>query len=84
MKIVIITAQNEQGDIERFEFNVLSEHEGIHLWLVSYKKINDKKTINQWAHYGDNGTFIKRNKIVIPEAVQEEAFKKVRDSLFIR
>lgn len=66
-----------------FSFNVLSEMTGIKLWLTDYRLKKGNKVIKKWAHFGNNGSFINRSKIIIPESVIESAKAKIVSAIFL-
>jgi hypothetical protein len=66
-----------------FKFNILSDFEGVRIWLTDYRLVSGKKTLKRWSHIGDNGTFIKREKIEIPNEVIESVKQKITNSIFV-
>lgn len=66
-----------------FRFNVISDAEGVRLWLCDYRLKNGKKVLKRWSHVGDDGSFVTRDLVVIPEEVVAAARQKVMDSLSV-
>ncbi|MBY7854373.1 hypothetical protein KW429_11755 [Vibrio fluvialis] len=64
-----------------FKFNVLSDVGGIRLWLVDYRLKNGNKTLKCWRNFGDDGSFVKRESITIPDEVVVAAKAKISDSI---
>ena len=66
-----------------FKFNILSDFEGVRIWLTDYRLTSGKKILKQWSHAGNDGSFIKRDKIEIPSEVIESVKQKITNSIFI-
>lgn len=66
-----------------FKFNVLSEFDGVKLWLTDYRVMNGRKTLKRWSNIGDDGSFVKRESVVIPDEVIESVKMKVVNSIFL-
>jgi hypothetical protein len=73
----------EKDGNSTFSFNILSEADGIKIWLTDYRLMDGKKTVQRWSHFGDNGTFIKRDKVVIPDHVIESVKLKIASSIYL-
>lgn len=78
-KIQVIVKSEMQE--ESYTFNVLSEQDGIRLWLTDYKIKASGSKSQKWSNYGDDGTFLKRESITIPPSVASEAKEKVIKSI---
>jgi hypothetical protein len=65
----------KEGEMQSqsFTFNVLSKPEGLVLWLTDYKIKAEGSKPRRWSHAGDNGTFLKRASITIPDDVLIDA-----------
>ncbi|KRW83670.1 hypothetical protein [Marinobacter sp. P4B1] len=65
----------------RYRFNVLSDPDGIRLWLTDWEHKIDGMKVKRWSHIGDNGTFTKRDDIFIPDEVVARAKEKIVRSI---
>jgi hypothetical protein len=79
---IVESRQSELGD-ETYTFivNALSEH--VQIRLIGYQLKNKSKALKKWARMGNDGTFIKRDSIVIPESVAKSAVQKVASTISI-
>lgn len=66
-----------------FKFNILSDCKGVTIWLTDYRLVNGKKILKKWSNIGDDGSFIKREKIEIPDQVIESVKRKITNSIFV-
>lgn len=64
-----------------YNFNVLSEHDGIRIWLTDWKHQIEGMKLKRWSHTGDDGSFVRRDQIEIPGEVIEKVKKKICDSI---
>lgn len=70
------------GATAEYNFTVLSEVDGIQYVLVDYRlAIPGKKKPQRWSNIGDDGTFVKRSSIVIPDDVVESVRSKIVASI---
>lgn len=65
-----------------YRFNVVSEHDGIKIWLTDWQHKIEGMKPKRWSHIGDDGTFVKRESIQIPNEVMERAKKQVAESIY--
>jgi hypothetical protein len=79
---IVESRQSELGD-ETYTFVVNALSEQVQVRLIGYQLKNKNTVLKKWAHIGNNGTFIKRDSIVIPESVVESAFQKVTSTISI-
>lgn len=65
----------------RYQFNAVSESDGIRLWLTHWEHKVEGMKLKRWSHLGDDGSFYKRDKIVIPDEVKQAVAAKVVSSI---
>ncbi|RCW63261.1 hypothetical protein DET61_11928 [Marinobacter nauticus] len=65
-----------------FKFNVVSETDGLRVWLTSWEHKVDGMKLKRWAHMGNDGSFCKRDQIEIPDEVKKRVRQKVIDGIF--
>lgn len=71
-----------EDTVTSFFFNVLSDYEGVRIRLVRWEQTTKgQKKRRRWADFGDDGTFVKRDSIKIPQSVTDSAKFKVINSL---
>jgi hypothetical protein len=83
MTLKIVETHEQENGKATFQFNVLSEAEGIKLWLTNYTVKQGDKTVEKWASFGNDGRFIRRNKIIIPVSVIKSAKAKIVASIYV-
>lgn len=64
-----------------YTFNVISERDGIHVFLTDWRHQIEGMKLKRWAHVGNDGTFVRRDTISIPPAVIDSVKSKVVDSI---
>lgn len=64
-----------------YNFNVLSQPEGIKIWLTGWKHQIEGMKVKRWAHLGDDGSFVRRERIEIPGEVIEAVKKELWGSI---
>jgi hypothetical protein len=66
----------------RYKFNAVSEHDGIRLWLTDWEHKIEGMKLKRWSHIGDDGSFYRREDIVIPQEVMDSVRAKVAQSIY--
>lgn len=66
---------------ETYNFNVNSNGSGITLWLTDFRVTDGKKLLQRWSFIGDDGSFVKRKSIVIPDEVLDAARAKAINAI---
>ncbi|MEY8199896.1 MAG: hypothetical protein RPS47_11700 [Colwellia sp.] len=64
-----------------YKFNVLSEYDGIELFLTNYKHSIEGMKPKRWSNIGDDGSFVHRDSIEIPVEVIESVKAKIMGSI---
>ena len=70
-----------EGNVEHFTFFVGSRNRAVEFRLNSYRLTSGKTTLKRWEHFGNDGTFVKRDSIVVPEEVIQAVKTKIIDSI---
>lgn len=70
-----------EGNVEHFQFYVDSSDSAVKFHLRDYRLVSGKTTLKRWATIGNDGTFVKRQSIVIPEIVFQAVKTKIIDSI---
>jgi hypothetical protein len=68
------------GFIE-YQFSVLSEHDGIRITLTDWKQKLKAAKLKRWSRIGDDGSFVRRESIVVPQEVLEEVKTEIAESI---
>lgn len=67
--------------VNTYKFNVKSDESGIRLWLTDFRVTDGKKQLKRWSFIGDDGSFVKRKSIVIPDEVSDAARAKAINAI---
>lgn len=79
---ILVDLHNEM-QIENFVFCVLSRVGGIELLLIEYRIKAEGSRQRRWMISGNDGSFLNRSSITIPETVVVEAIDKAAKSISI-
>ena len=81
MVFKVIETKKSEMQTEQFTFNALSEHNGIELHLTGYQIEATGSKTRKWRSYGDDGTFLRRESISIPQDIIDSVKAKVISSI---
>lgn len=65
------------GGSTKYGFTADSDRNGIRVWLSKWEHSLDGMKTKRWASYGNDGTFVKRNQIVVPAEVLGRVKEKI-------